>query len=277
MLYCFRFHSLSVEPCACFLCVSLVECCWEITGRGGKDIYRHLNVALRHMWSTYAAHYCFYSVTQSSSLPSVSLSLFPGYFTSLYDNWGDYDGWMWDDMSSCVNSQVDWNQIVFQILTAYHQIRNKSVVKYKTKMFHFSLFFCFASMGPIPIFILSILLLFLLLLLLPLVLLTLPRVSTVSETKIFASSHNHSPPSLFKTLLYLLLKGFPSELQSSLSSLPSHLLLLPVSPSPQPLRPWTVMPGVFKKEAEDFPQSFNLGLLQSSTTWTHTRLPNQGL
>lgn len=152
MLYCFRFHSLSVEPCACFLCVSLVECCWEITGRGGKDIYRHLNVALRHMWSTYAAHYCFYSVTQSSSLPSVSLSLFPGYFTSLYDNWGDYDGWMWDDMSSCVNSQVDWNKIVFQILTAYHQIRNKSVVKYKTKMFHFSLFFCFASMGPIPIF-----------------------------------------------------------------------------------------------------------------------------
>lgn len=119
-------------------------------------------------------------------------------------------------------------------------------------MFHFSLFFCFAAMGPIPIFILSILLLFLFLLLLPLVLLTLPRVSTVSETKIFASSHNHSPPSLFKTLLYLLLKGFPSELQYSLSSLPSHLLLLPVSPSPQPLRPWTVMPGVFKKEAEDF-------------------------
>lgn len=42
--------------------------------------------------------------------------------------------------------------------------------------------------------------------------------------------------------------------------------LPPPSLSPSLLRPWTVMPGVFKNEAEDFPQSFNLGLLQSGTT-----------
>lgn len=42
--------------------------------------------------------------------------------------------------------------------------------------------------------------------------------------------------------------------------------LPPLSLSPSLLRPWTVMPGVFKNEAEDFPQSFNLGLLQSGTT-----------
>lgn len=43
---------------------------------------------------------------------------------------------------------------------------------------------------------------------------------------------------------------------------------------PSLLRPWTV-PSVFKREAKDFPQSFNLGLSQSGITWTLSRLPNQ--
>lgn len=45
-------------------------------------------------------------------------------------------------------------------------------------------------------------------------------------------------------------------------------------PLPFLLRPWTV-PSVFKREAKDFPQSFNLGLSQSGITWTRSGLPNQ--
>lgn len=68
-----------------------------------------------------------------------------------------------------------------------------------------------------------------------------------------------SPLSLSPPFRGLVLQNFNLPL-TPLRSAP--LLSFPVLP----LRPWTVMPGVFKKEAEDFPQSFNLGLLQSGTT-----------
>ena len=60
---------------------------------------------------------------------------------------------------------------------------------------------------------------------------------------------------------------FPQNFNLSSTPFLHTLLPLPLPPpSPSLLRPWTVMPGVFKNEAEDFPQSFNLGLLQSGTT-----------
>lgn len=56
------------------------------------------------------------------------------------------------------------------------------------------------------------------------------------------------------------------SLELSYPSLPPHLTPpSPPPPVPSLPRPWTV-PSVFKREAKDFPQSFNLGLSQSGIT-----------
>lgn len=81
-------------------------------------------------------------------------------------------------------------------------------------------------------------------------------------------------PSLTASIYSILLEGPP--LMPFRGIFPFFRTFL--SPSFPPLlsllRPWTV-PSVFKREAKDFPQSFNLSLSQSGITWTRSGLPNQ--
>lgn len=84
-------------------------------------------------------------------------------------------------------------------------------------------------------------------------------------------------PSLPDSMYSILLEGPP--LMAFRGIFPffklSYPFLYPLFPPlPSLLRPW-IVPSVFKREAKDFPQSFNLGLSQSGITRSCSRLPNQ--
>lgn len=111
-----------------------------------------------------------------------------------------------------------------------------------------------------------------------------PAVSMISERS--RSGRKRSPLPFFRGPPLPPVRSL-SSLRTSicprlLSSTPSfHSLCLfspPPSLSPSLLRPWTVMPGVFKNEAEDFPQSFFLFFYRAAphehTPGCQTRLYN---